>query len=66
MTQWKNYVYEMSTRRCTWITNEMCWVRSELHDLLWFDVTIPLDAFIVQMENNVPETQRIQAMDAVM
>jgi hypothetical protein len=31
LTRWKNKMYEVSTRRCTWITKVVCWIGSELH-----------------------------------
>jgi len=43
----------------------MCWIRLKLHDLPRFDGTGLADAFIASMEDSVPETQRIQAMDVV-
>jgi hypothetical protein len=43
----------------------VCWIRSELCDLPRFDGTGLIDTFLAQMEESVPETQRIQAMDVV-
>jgi hypothetical protein len=63
MERWKNKLYEVSTRRCAWITKEVVhWIGSELCDAPRFDGTGPVDIFLAQMEKVVPEDQRIHRL----
>jgi hypothetical protein len=47
------------------ITIVICWIVSELYDMLRFNGTGLVDTFLEQMEKAILEDRRVHAMDAV-
>ena len=63
MENWKNKIYEVSTRRCARLTREVRWIDTIVSNLPTFDGLNPLEAFLADFEASVPTQQRLLAMD---
>ena len=46
LENWKNHMYEVSTRRCARLTREVCWIDTIVSKLPTFDGLSPLEAFL--------------------
>jgi hypothetical protein len=63
MENWKNQMYEESTRRCARLTREVRWIGTTISNLPTFDGLNPLESFLMDFETIVPAQQRLLAMD---
>jgi hypothetical protein len=54
LENWKNHMYELSTRRCSQLTREVCWISTTISNLPTFDCLNPLEAFLLDFETTVP------------
>jgi hypothetical protein len=54
LENWKNHMYEVSTRRCARMTREACWVGTTMSNLPTFDGLNPLETFLLDFEESVP------------
>jgi hypothetical protein len=65
LERWQNRQHEVSSRRCSYISKLVHWIGSELRDPPRFYDTGSVNIFVEEMEERVPEEQRVQTMDAV-
>jgi hypothetical protein len=56
-------MYELSTRRRSRLTREVCWIDTTLSNLPTFDGLNYLEAFLLDFEEIVPTQQRSLEMD---
>jgi hypothetical protein len=63
LENWKNKMYEVSTRRCARLTIEVHWIDTTISNLPTFDGLNPLETFLSDFEESVPMQQRLLAMD---
>jgi hypothetical protein len=66
LENWKNKMYEVSTRRCARLTREVHWIGTTLGNLPSFDGLNPLETFLSDFEESVPMQQILLAMDAAL
>jgi hypothetical protein len=66
LENWKNHMYEVSTRRCARLTREVRWISTTMSNLPTFDGLNPLENFLSEFETSVPTQQRLLAMDEAM
>jgi hypothetical protein len=59
---WQQGSYEIFSRRCTTV-RETRWVGTEVREHPIYDGTSELDIFLVSMEENIAEDQRISVLD---
>jgi hypothetical protein len=59
---WKQGSYETFSRRCA-IVRETRWVGTEVREHPIYDGTLEIDCFMVNMEENIVEDQRITVLD---
>jgi hypothetical protein len=63
LENWKNKMYEVSTRICTRLTREVCWIDTTISNLPTFDGLNPLETFLSDFEESVRMQHRLLAMD---
>jgi uncharacterized protein YbcC (UPF0753/DUF2309 family) len=63
LENWKNKMYEVSTRICARLTREVRWINTTVSKLPTFDGLNPLETFLSNFEESVPMQQRLLAMD---
>jgi hypothetical protein len=56
-------MYEVSTRRCTRLTREVCWIGITVSNLSTFASLNHLETFLLEFEEIVPIKQRLLALD---
>jgi hypothetical protein len=54
LENWKNKMYEVSTRRCSRLTRKVCWINTIVSNLPTFDGLNHLEAFLLEFEEIVP------------
>jgi hypothetical protein len=54
LENWKNKMYEVSTRRCARLTREVHWIDTTVSNLPTFDGLNPLETFLSDLEESVP------------
>jgi hypothetical protein len=63
MENWKNNMYEVSTRICARLTREVYWIGTTVSNLPTFDGLNPLETFLSDFEESVPMQKRMLVMD---
>ena len=63
LENWQNRLYEVSARRCAFMTNSLRWIGAEIKDILSFDGLADVNDFLQQFEQEIPHKQRIAAID---
>ena len=63
LENWQDKLYEVSARRCAYLTKSLRWIGAELKDIPSFDGLVDVNDFLYQFEQQVPHEQRIAAMD---
>jgi hypothetical protein len=63
LENWKNKMYEVSTRRCARLTREFRWIDTIVSNFPTFDGLNHLEAFLLGFEEIVPTQQILLAMD---
>jgi hypothetical protein len=56
-------MYEVSIRRCSRLTKEVCWIGTTVSNLPTFDGLNHLEAFLLEFEEIVPMQQILLAVD---
>jgi hypothetical protein len=54
LENWKDQMYEVSTRRCARLTREVHWIDTTVSNLPTFDGLNPLENFLSEFETSVP------------
>jgi hypothetical protein len=63
LENWKNKMYEVSTRICAILTREVRWIDTTVSNLPTFYGLNHLEAFLLDFEEIVPTQQRLLEMD---
>jgi hypothetical protein len=63
LENWKNKMYEVSTRRCARLTREVHWIGTIVSNFPTFDGLNPLETFLSEFEASVPTQQRLLEID---
>jgi uncharacterized protein (DUF1697 family) len=63
LENWKNKMYEVSTRRCAILTRDVRWIDTTVSNFPTFDGMNLLETFLSKFEASVPTQQRLLAMD---
>ena len=50
LENWKNRLYEVSARRCAFMTKSLRWIGIEIKDYLSFDGLVDVNDFLQQLE----------------
>jgi hypothetical protein len=59
-------MHEVSTRPCARITRSLRWIGTKLCDPLKYDGLIDISVFLKEFDLQVPEQQRMLALDVVL
>jgi hypothetical protein len=63
LENWQNTMYEVSTRRCAILTQEVRWIGTTVSNLPTFNDLNHLESFLLDFEEIVPTQQRLLALD---
>ena len=63
LENWQNRLYEVSARRCTYMTKSLRWIGEEISEIPSFQGLIDIQDFLTEFEQQIPHKQRIAAMD---
>ena len=63
LENWHNRLYEVSTRRCAFMTKSPQWIGTELKDIRSFDGLADVNDFLQQFEQEILHEQRMAAID---
>ena len=63
LENWKNRLYEVSARRCAYLTKSLRWIGAEIKDIPSFDGLVDVNDFLYQFEQEIPHEQRMLAID---
>src|SRR5271156_938534 len=62
LENWQNRLYEVSARRCAFMTKSLRWIGTEDKNIPSFDGLSDINDFLQQFELEIPYEQRIEAM----
>ena len=63
LENWQNRLYEVSARRCAFVTKSLRWIGTEIIDILSFHGLVDVNEFLQQFEQEIPQEQRLTTMD---
>ena len=63
LENWHNRIHEVSTRNCAQVTKSVFCMTSEVCNLPSYDVLGDVNIFLDEYEEQVPENQRLLALD---
>jgi hypothetical protein len=63
LENWKKKMYEVSTKRCTRLTREVCWISTTVSNLPTLDGLNQLEDLLLKFEEIVPTQQILLALD---
>ena len=63
LENWQNRLYEVSARRCAYMTKSLQWIGTEINKIPSFHGLTDIQDFLTQFEQQIPHKQRIAAMD---
>jgi hypothetical protein len=66
LENWQQRMHEVSTRRCARINQSLHWIGTELCDPPRYDGLTEIGIFIKSFELQVPEQQRLLALDVIL
>jgi hypothetical protein len=66
LEHWQQRMHEVSTRRCACITRSLHWIGTELCNPPRYDGLTDISMFVKTFELQVPEQQRLLALDVVL
>jgi hypothetical protein len=66
LEHWQQRMHEVSTRRCVCITRSLRWIGTELCNPPRYDGLTDISMFVKTFELQVPEQQRLLALDVVL
>ena len=63
LENWQNRLYEVSARRCAFMTKSLRWIGIKIKDIPLFDGLADVNKFLQQFEQEIPHEQRMAAID---
>ena len=63
LENWQNRLYEVSARRCTFISKSLRWIGTEIAETPSYHGLTDIQEFFEQFEQLIPHEKRIAAMD---
>ena len=66
LEDWRNHMHEVSTHRCAYMMKSLLQIGAEVCEFPIFDGIKDLDTFICDYQEQVPERDRLKALDVAM
>ena len=63
LENWHNRLYEVSARRCAFMTKSLRWIGAEVKDIPSFHGLADVNDFLQQFEQEIPQEQRMATID---
>ena len=63
LENWQNKLYEVSARRCAFMTKSLQWIGAEVKDIPSFHGLADVNDFLQQFKQEIPHEQRMAVID---